>query len=78
MKKARTADGTGHRRRAETVPGDRGKTSDPLSLFCASLQRLQRTCGIKQAALLGAAGLKRSQVSDILNGKIDRWRESRN
>lgn len=33
---------------------------------------LQTQSGIKQADLLGAAGLKRSQVSDILNGKIER------
>jgi uncharacterized protein YidB (DUF937 family)/transcriptional regulator with XRE-family HTH domain len=51
---------------------DSGAASDPLSLFCARLRRLQRQSGIKQADLLGAAGLKRSQVSDILNGKIER------
>ena len=32
----------------------------------------RRQSGIKQADLLDAAGLKKSQVSDILNGKIER------
>jgi transcriptional regulator with XRE-family HTH domain len=52
--------------------GDPGTASDPLSLFCARLKRLQGQSGIKQAALLGAAGRKSSQVADILNGKIKR------
>lgn len=52
--------------------GDPGAASDPLSLFCARLKRLQEACGIRQAGLLGAAGLKRPQVSGILNGKIER------
>lgn len=52
--------------------GDPGTASDPLGLFCARLKRLQTQSGIKQAGLLGAAGLKRSQVSDILNSKIER------
>ena len=52
--------------------GDPGTASDPLGLFCARLRRLQRASGIRQAGLLGAVGLKRSQVSDILNGKIER------
>ena len=52
--------------------GDPGTASDPLGLFCARLRRLQTTSGIRQAGLLGAAGLKRTQVSDILNGKIER------
>ncbi len=52
--------------------GDPGTASDPLGLFCARLKRLQTQSGIKQADLLGAAGLKGSQVSDILNGKIER------
>jgi transcriptional regulator with XRE-family HTH domain len=56
---------------------DSGIASDPLGLFCARLKRLQTQSGIKQTDLLGAAGRKRSQVSDILNGKIERppdWR----
>lgn len=52
--------------------GGPGTASDPLGLFCARLKRLQTQSGIKQTHLLGAAGLKRSQVSDILNGKIER------
>src|ERR1035438_6637101 len=52
--------------------GDPGTTSAPLRLFCERLRRLQTACGVKQSGLLGAAGLKRSQVSDILNGKIER------
>ena len=52
--------------------GDPGTASDPLGLFCVRLKRLQTQSGIKQAGLLGAAGLKRSQVSDILNGKTER------
>lgn len=51
--------------------GDLRTASDPLGLFCARLKRLQMRSGIKQAELLGAAGLKRSQVSAILNGKIE-------
>jgi hypothetical protein len=45
---------------------DSGTASHPLGLFCARLKRLQVQSGIKQADLLGAAGLKRSQVSAIL------------
>jgi transcriptional regulator with XRE-family HTH domain len=52
--------------------GDPGTASHPLGVFCARLKRLQTQSGIKQADLLGAVGLKRSQVSDILNAKIER------
>jgi transcriptional regulator with XRE-family HTH domain len=52
--------------------GSPGTASGPLRLFCARLKRLQEASGIRQAGLLDAAGLKRSQVSDILNGKIER------
>jgi transcriptional regulator with XRE-family HTH domain len=52
--------------------GNPGSASDPLALFCARLRRLQMQSGIKQAALLGPAGLKRSQVSHNLNGKIEK------
>jgi transcriptional regulator with XRE-family HTH domain len=52
--------------------GDPGTASDPLGLFCARLKRLQTQSGINQAALLDAAGLGRSQVSDILKGKVKR------
>ena len=51
---------------------DPGSASSPLGLFCARLRRLQTESGIRQADLLGAAGRKKSQVSDILNGKIER------
>lgn len=52
--------------------GDLSTASDPVGLFCARLKRLQAQSGIKQAQLLGAAGRKKSQVSDILNGNIER------
>ena len=52
--------------------GNPGTAFGPLGLFCARLRRLQTTSGIKQAGLLNAAGLKKTQVSDILNGKIER------
>ena len=52
--------------------GDPGTASGPLDLFCARLKRLQAQSGVKQADLLDTAGLKRSQVSAILNGKIER------
>jgi len=52
--------------------GDPGTTSGPLMLFCARLKRLQMASGISQSRLLSAAHLGRSQMSDILNGKIKR------
>ena len=47
-------------------------TPGPLALFCARLKRLQAASGINQSRLLSAAHLGRSQMSDILNGKIRR------
>ena len=44
----------------------------PLGLFCARLKRLQKTAGLTQASLAEAAGLKKSAMSAILNGKIER------
>lgn len=49
---------------------DSGTASDPLALFCARLKRLQLASGASQASLAGAARLGRSQLSDVLNGKI--------
>jgi uncharacterized protein YidB (DUF937 family)/transcriptional regulator with XRE-family HTH domain len=53
-------------------PEDPDTTSGPLTLFCGRLKRLQMTSGISQSRLLRAAHLGRSQMSDILNGKIKR------
>jgi hypothetical protein len=75
--KKRTADGTGDGGGWGMDLGHPGNTSDPLDLFCARLRRLQTTSGIKQAGLLSAAGRKKSQVSYILTGKIEKppeWR----
>jgi uncharacterized protein YidB (DUF937 family)/transcriptional regulator with XRE-family HTH domain len=52
--------------------GNPGAISGPLALFCGRLRRLQMASGISQSRLLSAAHLGRSQMSDILNGKIKR------
>ena len=52
--------------------GDPGATSGLLTLFCGRLKRLQMASGISQSRLLGIVHLGRSQMSDILNGKIKR------
>ena len=52
--------------------GDPGTSPVPLALFCARLKRMQVACGITQASIARAAQLGRSQMSDILNGKIRR------
>lgn len=52
--------------------GHPGTDSGPLGLFCTRLKRLQDVSGIKQAALLAPTGLGRTQVSNILKGKIAR------
>ncbi len=52
--------------------GALGAASGPLTLFCGRLKRLQMASGISQSRLLSAAHLGRSQMSDILNGKIKR------
>lgn len=49
---------------------DSETTSDPLALFCARLKRLQMASGVSQSSLADAVRLGRSQMSDILNGKI--------
>jgi len=52
--------------------GDSSTTWGPLALFCARLKRIQLASGVSQASLAGAAYLRKSQMSDILNGKIKR------
>jgi uncharacterized protein len=51
---------------------DAGTPSGPLALFCARLKRLQVASGITQASLTRVAHLGRTQMSNILNGKIKR------
>jgi HEAT repeat protein/transcriptional regulator with XRE-family HTH domain len=48
------------------------EVAGPLQAFCAQLKRLQEESGLTQRALLTRAGLGRSQMSAILNGKITR------
>ena len=52
--------------------GDLGGRTGLLALFCGRLKRLQAASGISQASLAAAAHLGRSQMSDMLNGKIKR------
>ena len=70
-----TADGTGHRNQAGMQLGDSGAAQGPLSLFCARLRHLQVKSGISQARLAAAAHLGKSQMSDMLNGKIKKLPE---
>ena len=72
----RAADGTGHQKgpsgrmsRDETDPA---VSLTPLGLFCARLKRLQEAAGLTQVSLAEAAGLKKSAMSAILNGRIER------
>lgn len=44
----------------------------PLVLFCARLKRIQVASSISQVSLARAVHLSKSQMSDILNGKIRR------
>ena len=53
-------------------PENSGEPPGPLALFCARLKLVQVASGISQASLAGAVHLGRSQMSDILNGKIKR------
>jgi transcriptional regulator with XRE-family HTH domain len=52
--------------------GDSNVSSGALTLFCTRLKRLQAASGISQTSLVSAVHLGRSQISDILNGKIKR------
>src|ERR1700722_2414720 len=54
------------------MTGDSGIAPGPLALFCARLRCLQQASGISQASLARAAHLGRTQMSDILNGKVKR------
>ena len=44
--------------------------SPPLARFCARLKRLQQAAGLTQVSLARGAGLRKSQMSAILNGDI--------
>ncbi len=49
---------------------DSGTARGPIDFFCARLKRLQQAAGITQKNLARTARLSKSQMSDILNGKI--------
>ncbi|MCA1674471.1 MAG: helix-turn-helix domain-containing protein, partial [Actinobacteria bacterium] len=45
---------------------------DPVAEFCAGLRRLQQGCGLDRAALARRLGYSRSQLYEILDGRITR------
>ena len=62
---------TGKRRSRSTASEDTGTAAGPLPLFCGRLKRLQQAVGLTQTSLARTAQLSTTQMSDILNGKIN-------